>query len=120
MRLAELPVVLVGAELRVDACSEAMQAHVSMPLLVLCGGYFLASNGKYIETNLKSLSVLVRSMCHFPRSNFTNLVSFPPKTLPPPRHKPISDVPTNFVWGRGDSTNSVEDRENGDLGAVVP
>jgi len=29
-----------------------------------------------------------------------------------------SDVPRNFV--RGGSTNSVEDRENGDLGAVAP
>jgi len=25
-----------------------------------------------------------------------------------------------FCSGRGDSTNSVEDRENGDLGAVAP
>jgi len=30
----------------------------------------------------------------------------------------ISGVPRNFV--RGGSTNSVEDRENGDLGAVAP
>ena len=25
-----------------------------------------------------------------------------------------------FCWGGGGSTNSVEDRENGDLGAVAP
>jgi hypothetical protein len=31
-----------------------------------------------------------------------------------------SGIPRNFVWGRGGSTNSVEDRENGDLGAVAP
>ena len=31
----------------------------------------------------------------------------------------VSGVPRNFVWGGG-STNSVEDRENGDLGAVAP
>ena len=30
-----------------------------------------------------------------------------------------SGVPRNFVGG-GSSTNSVEDRENGDLGAVAP
>ena len=30
-----------------------------------------------------------------------------------------SGVPRNFVRGGG-STNSVEDRENGDLGAVAP
>ena len=30
----------------------------------------------------------------------------------------LSGVPRNFV--RGGSTNSVEDRENGDLGAVAP
>ena len=30
-----------------------------------------------------------------------------------------SGVPSNFVRGGG-STNSVEDRENGDLGAVAP
>jgi hypothetical protein len=30
-----------------------------------------------------------------------------------------SGVPRNFIWG-GVSTNSVEDRENGDLGAVAP
>ena len=30
-----------------------------------------------------------------------------------------SGVPRNFVWGGG-STNSVEDREKGDLGAVAP
>ena len=30
-----------------------------------------------------------------------------------------SGVPMNFVRGGG-STNSVEDRENGDLGAVAP
>ena len=30
----------------------------------------------------------------------------------------VSGVPRNFV--RGGSTNSVEDRENGDLGAVAP
>ena len=30
-----------------------------------------------------------------------------------------SGVPRNFVW-RGGSTNSVEDRENGDLGSVAP
>jgi hypothetical protein len=29
-----------------------------------------------------------------------------------------SGVPRNFIWGG--STNSVEDRENGDLGAVAP
>ena len=29
-----------------------------------------------------------------------------------------SGIPRNFV--RGGSTNSVEDRENGDLGAVAP
>jgi len=29
-------------------------------------------------------------------------------------------VPRNFVRGGGGSTNSVEDRENGDLGAVAP
>ena len=28
--------------------------------------------------------------------------------------------PRNFVRGGGGSTNSVEDRENGDLGAVAP
>jgi len=33
----------------------------------------------------------------------------------------ISGVPRNFVrGGGGGSTNSGEDRENGDLGAVVP
>ena len=31
-----------------------------------------------------------------------------------------SGVPRNFVWGGGDSTNSVEDREKEDLGAVAP
>ena len=31
-----------------------------------------------------------------------------------------SGVPRNFVPGREGSTNSVEDRENGDLGAVAP
>jgi hypothetical protein len=31
-----------------------------------------------------------------------------------------SGVTTNFVRGGGGSTNSVEDRENGDLGAVAP
>ena len=31
-----------------------------------------------------------------------------------------SGVPRNFVRGEGGSTNSVEDRENGDLGAVAP
>jgi len=31
----------------------------------------------------------------------------------------ISGVPRNFFWGGG-STNSVEDREDGDLGAVAP
>ena len=31
-----------------------------------------------------------------------------------------SGVPRNFVWGRGGSTKSVEDRENGDLVAVAP
>jgi len=31
-----------------------------------------------------------------------------------------SGVPRNFVRGGGGSTNSVEDRENGDLGAVPP
>ena len=31
----------------------------------------------------------------------------------------ISDVHRIFFWGGG-STNSVEDRENGDLGAVAP
>jgi len=31
-----------------------------------------------------------------------------------------SDVPRNFVRGGGFSTNSVEERENGDLGAVAP
>jgi len=30
-----------------------------------------------------------------------------------------SGVPRNFFWGGG-STNSVEDRENGDLGVVTP
>jgi hypothetical protein len=30
-----------------------------------------------------------------------------------------SGIPRNFVWGGG-STNSIEDRENGDLGAVAP
>jgi len=30
-----------------------------------------------------------------------------------------SGIPRNFVQGRG-STNSVEDRENGDLGAAAP
>jgi hypothetical protein len=28
--------------------------------------------------------------------------------------------PGFFFWGGGGSTNSVEDRENGDLGAVAP
>jgi len=32
---------------------------------------------------------------------------------------PASGIPRNFVCGGG-STNSVEDRENGDLGAVAP
>jgi len=36
----------------------------------------------------------------------------------PLRH--ISGIPRNFVRGGGGSTNSVEDRENGDLGAVAP
>jgi hypothetical protein len=31
-----------------------------------------------------------------------------------------SGVPRNFVLGGGGSTNSAEDRENGDLGAVAP
>jgi len=31
-----------------------------------------------------------------------------------------SGVPRNFVRWLGGSTNSVEDRENGDLGAVAP
>ena len=31
-----------------------------------------------------------------------------------------SGVPRNFFGGGGGSTNSVEDRENGDLGAVAP
>jgi len=32
-----------------------------------------------------------------------------------------SGVPRNFFfWGGGVSTNSVEDRENGDLGVVAP
>ena len=31
-----------------------------------------------------------------------------------------SGVPRNFFRGRGGSTNSVEDRVNGDLGAVTP
>jgi len=31
-----------------------------------------------------------------------------------------SGVRRNFVQGGGGSTNSVEDRENGDLGAVAP
>jgi hypothetical protein len=31
-----------------------------------------------------------------------------------------SGVPRNFVREGGGSTNSVEDRENGDLGAVAP
>ena len=31
-----------------------------------------------------------------------------------------SGVPRNFVQGVGGLTNSVEDRENGDLGAVAP
>jgi hypothetical protein len=30
-----------------------------------------------------------------------------------------SGIPRNFI-GRGVSTNSVEDRKNGDLGAVAP
>jgi hypothetical protein len=33
-------------------------------------------------------------------------------------HKLFSGVPRNFI--RGGSTNSVEDRENGDMGAVAP
>ena len=28
-------------------------------------------------------------------------------------------VPRNFLWGGGGSTNSVEDRENGGVGAVA-
>jgi len=38
------------------------------------------------------------------------------------RNKLVSGVTTNFVrgWGGGGSKNSVEDRENGDLGAVDP
>jgi len=32
----------------------------------------------------------------------------------------FSGVPRNFVRRGGVSTNSVEDRENGDLGAVAP
>jgi hypothetical protein len=36
------------------------------------------------------------------------------------KHKDIiSDIPKNFVGGGG-STNSVEDREKGDLEAVAP
>ena len=32
-----------------------------------------------------------------------------------------SGIPRNFFfWGGGGSTNSVEDRENGDLGAEAP
>jgi hypothetical protein len=31
-----------------------------------------------------------------------------------------SGVPRNFVGGGGGSTNSVEDREKGDLGAAAP
>jgi hypothetical protein len=31
----------------------------------------------------------------------------------------VSGVPRNFVGGGG-STNSVEDRENGDMGTVAP
>jgi hypothetical protein len=31
-----------------------------------------------------------------------------------------SGVPRDFVWGGRGSTNSVEDREDGDLGAVAP
>ena len=44
---------------------------------------------------------------HWPISLF----SFPPVT---------SGVPRNFFSGGGGSTNSVEDRENGDLGVVAP
>ena len=33
---------------------------------------------------------------------------------------PSSGVPRNFVRGGGGSTNSVEDRENGDLGGGSP
>ena len=32
----------------------------------------------------------------------------------------ISGVPGNFVQGGGGSTNSIEDRENGDLGGGSP
>ena len=32
----------------------------------------------------------------------------------------LSGVPRNFVRGGGGSTNSVEDRENGHMGALAP
>ena len=32
----------------------------------------------------------------------------------------VSGVPRNFVRGGGGSTNSIEDRENRDLGVVAP
>jgi hypothetical protein len=44
--------------------------------------------------------------------------SFSPTCPDRPRGPSTSGVPRNFV--RGGSTNSVEDRENGDLGAVAP
>ena len=37
-----------------------------------------------------------------------------------PTYVDVSGVPRNFVWGGVGSTNSVEDRQNGDLGAVAP
>ena len=41
----------------------------------------------------------------------------------PQQYRPAlrpSGVPRNFFLGGGGSTNSVEDRENGDLGVVAP
>ena len=37
-----------------------------------------------------------------------------------PLHAAYSGVPRIFFGGRGGSTNSVENRENGDLGVVAP
>jgi hypothetical protein len=41
------------------------------------------------------------------------------KSLQSMRFPSVSGLPRNFVLGGG-STNSVEDRENGDLGMVAP
>jgi len=55
-------------------------------------------------------------------TGFSPALSFPCQYKPPTLHVGLnrsSGVPRNFVGGGG-STNSVEDRENGDLGAIAP